>query len=432
MTTRSFWIILSVIGFLAVTGLAALNQSLLALALPLIFYLFVAALNAPGKLDLSASRHMSTDRITQGSQVKVEFKVKNESGEIDELHLSETARINLLNFKGNVSMAARLEQGDSIEYAYSFQAVRGAYDFPGLLASALEPFGLFESQETLPTKGNLLVYPLFSTLNSIPIRPPQTKGFLGPISARRSGAGMEFFGVRNFHLGDSLRHINWKTSARYPGNLFTNEYEQEQIADVGLILDARKNSDIFYAGVRLFEYSVQATASLAEILLKDGHRVSLLVNSSHITRVFPGYGKVQLDKLLENLSYVDTGQNAALEYFQYFPPRLLPPRGQLIYISPLDYTDMGNLTRLRALGYAVMVVSPNPINFEIQNLPASPHPDYVLARRLAQIERNVLINSLQGAGIPVADWNVEQPLSQVVKQVGIQSSQLQRMARILR
>ena len=56
---------------------------------------------------------------------------------------------------------------------------------------------------------------------------------------------MSFWGVREYQMGDSLRHINWKIAARrmiaarQAQELFTNEFEQERIADVGLILDAR-------------------------------------------------------------------------------------------------------------------------------------------------------------------------------------------------
>ncbi len=431
MTTRAFWTLAGLTVIFALVGLATLNRTLLALALPLIVYIFVAALDAPSRLDLDAGRRMSTDRITQGSEIRVEIQVQNRAKSIAELHLAELSSFEYLHLEGATATAAALDPGETLEYAYTFQAARGVYNFPGVLARALEPFGLFETREELAAQANLLVYPQANALNALPIRPPQTKGFSGPISSRKSGAGMEFFGVRNFQLGDSLRHINWRTSARYPGSLFTNEFEQEQIADVGLILDARTKSDLSAPGGSLFEHAIQATASLAEIFLKEGHRVSLLVYSSYLTKVFPGYGKLHFEKILKSLSYVETGTNPAQEQYRYFPPRLLPPGGQLVYISPLDYTDLAYLKRLRALGYAVLVVSPNPLDFEIRNSQIASHPDFDIALRFARIERNILVRNLQGAGIPVANWNVDQPLSEVVKHAGIQYAQIQRMVRVL-
>ena len=59
--------------------------------------------------------------------------------------------------------------------------------------------------------------------------------------------------------------------------LFTNEFEGERITDVGLFLDARPVLNLRTQAGELFEYGVNATASLGSALLRDGHHVSLLV-----------------------------------------------------------------------------------------------------------------------------------------------------------
>ena len=38
--------------------------------------------------------------------------------------------------------------------------------------------------------------------------------------------------------------INARATARNPQSLFVNQFEQERVADVGLILDARRQSDV--------------------------------------------------------------------------------------------------------------------------------------------------------------------------------------------
>ncbi len=70
---------------------------------------------------------------------------------------------------------------------------------------------------------------------------------------------------------------NWWLSARHQQEVYTNVFEQERIADVGLVLDARERSSVTPNGESLFEYSVQVTAALAEAFLNDGNRVGLLV-----------------------------------------------------------------------------------------------------------------------------------------------------------
>jgi len=74
-----------------------------------------------------------------------------------------------------------------------------------------------------------------------------------------------------------LRWLDWRLTARHPGQLFSKEFEQEEIAEIGLILDGRHRAETKIGDESLFEYSLNATASLAEMFIRQGHRVSLLV-----------------------------------------------------------------------------------------------------------------------------------------------------------
>jgi uncharacterized protein (DUF58 family) len=242
---------------------------------------------------------------------------------------------------------------------------------------------------------------------------------------------MDFFGVRQYHLGDSLRHVNWKKSVRHRTDLFTNEYEQERIADVGLILDARPHCDLTYEGRSLFEYSVQATASLAEMFLNEGHCLSLLVYSMAIQRVFPGYGKFQRERILRTLARAETGINYSREHLGYLPARMLPPRGQLVYVSPLASSDLEPLLRFRAQGYHLLVVSPDPLHFERLDSTDSPQPEFQLGLRFAKIERDLICSQLKRAGIQVVDWKADQSLSNVLDQIHFQRMLQQRAVRLL-
>jgi uncharacterized protein (DUF58 family) len=431
MTTRSFWILSSLFGFMVIAGLITMNNNLIVVAFPLISYLTVAILRLPGEQKLRVERILSTDRISEGLDVSISIKVNNENTRIDELHLSEISSNDYQHLEGDVSKVVQLRSGEAINYEYSFQGWRGTYEFEGLRALSTDPFGLFEVEEHLPAQGKVLVYPKVVPLKEIPIRPPHTKGFSGPIPSRKSGTGMDFFGVRQYRLGDSLRRINWRKSERHSVNLYTNEYEQERIADVGILLDGRPHCDITFQGRRLFEYSVHAAASLANMFLNKGHCISLLVYSAVIKRVFPGYGKVQFERIMEALAHADTGVNYARKHLSYIPVRLMPPRGQLVYISPLAHSDLEPIIQFRNQGYSVLILSPDPLYYEQQNEPEPFKPDFQLAKRYANIERNLLINSLRQTGIQFVNWKFDQPLSDVVEKVRIQSSMLQRALKVI-
>ena len=131
------------------------------------------------------------------------------------------------------------------------------------------------SNYDLPTDGQLFILPPVLRLRRVAIQPRRTRIFSGTIPARQGGSGVEFFDVREYQQGDSPRWINWRATARHPQNVFSNEFEQERAADVGLILDGRHRTNDF--GDRsIFENSVLATAALADTFLNAGNRVGLL------------------------------------------------------------------------------------------------------------------------------------------------------------
>jgi uncharacterized protein (DUF58 family) len=250
-------------------------------------------------------------------------------------------------------------------------------------------------------------------LRRLPLEPRVTLHAPGPLSASLAGSGTDFFGIREYRPGDSLRRVNWRLAARHPGARFTNEYEREEIADFGLILDARKLTHTEAMERALFESSVRATAWLSEIFLKEGNRVAFLTFGGSMTFLFPGYGKKQLNLILRNLASAPQGTNLSLRYLEYFTARLFPSRSILIVLSPLGVNDFETYARLRGSGYEVLLISPDPVNTCRQMLPVTQVNDW--AARAARIERRVQLQRLMKLGVKVIDWQIDRPLESVMQ-----------------
>jgi uncharacterized protein (DUF58 family) len=183
---------------------------------------------------------------------------------------------------------------------------------------------------------------------------------------------------------------------------------------VGIVLDGRKLTNEFARGHSLFEYSVQAAASLADALLNQGNRVGLLLYASYLGWTFPGYGKFQRERILHALANAKTGESQVFLDLEYIPTRLFPPESQIVFVSPLSDEDLKPLIRLRAQGYDVLVVSPNPVKFELSYLSAS-NQNIDLAGRILHIERLLLLQKLQRANIHVLDWDVSESFDLLVR-----------------
>jgi uncharacterized protein (DUF58 family) len=403
---------------LLLLGLLTLKGGLIALAVPLVVYLGAALLYDPGKLRLSATRALSSECVSPGKSVVVKVAITNHGPELEELLLEDKLPISLELVDGAPRALTTLAPGETIELEYTIRGKRGAYLFGEVRVMASDALGLFRRRAQVSAAARLLILPDIQRLRPVAIRPPRTREFPGPIPARQGGPGVNFFGVREYQLGDPLRWINWRVTARHTESLFTNEFEQERIADVGLILDARQQNDVLSPDGALFDHAVRAAASLADVFLSAGNRVGLLIYGRGMERTFPGYGKVQRDRIMRALARARTGFNYALASLEYLPTRFFPARSQIVMISPLTPNDLQVLVRLRACGYQVMVISPDPIDFEARSADfrvlAGRRRTLELATRIARAERRLLLCELQRVGIQIVDWQVAQPLDQVI------------------
>ena len=114
---------------------------------------------------------------------------------------------------------------------------------------------------------------------------------------------------------------------------------------------------------------------------------------------------------MQALARAELGEGEVFETLAHLPTRLFPARSQLVLISPLLKDDPTMLITLRAQGYRLLVISPDPVSFERWGLEES--RETALATRLAQLERDILLDKLRQADIRVVDWPVEVSFTEV-------------------
>jgi uncharacterized protein (DUF58 family) len=411
---RRVFIIGGVIYILLVLALAVTNGTLLALMLPFMTYLGIGLFFNPGKLEFSAIRELSRDRVLPGEEIHLRLTITNHGSTVELIQIVDRIPEGLRIIHGDTHLLTSLKPEETAELEYSVTGPRGFYHFRGIDIQASDILQIRTKSSTIKTDHRLFIQPESIPMGRLEIRPRRTRVYAGFIPARIGGPGVEFFGVREYQQGDPLRWVNWRASARQHQHFYINEFEQERVSDVGVILDTRERSEIMTdGGASLFEFSVQATAALSEAFLKDGNRVGLLLYGTLLDWTLPDYGKIQRERIMQRLSRAQPGESLVFGELENLPTRLLPPKSQIVYISPLQESDVPVLVGLRARGYSVMVISPNPIAFELKYIPVK-DKDIRLAARVAGLERLLTIKKLQQAGIQVLDWHIDLPFDQAV------------------
>jgi uncharacterized protein (DUF58 family) len=405
-------VLASTIAFLLIlAGLMTLRGSMIALALPLLIYLMAGLIFAPTEIKLRAERVLTLERISPGDPLEVKVSVINEGGSLEEVLIEDNLPAGLEVIDGSIRRMIKLRRGETFTFTYTIRAPRGYYPYTDLKITARERLGLVSRAINVEAPGRFFVIPSAQKVRSVNIRPRQTRVYSGSIPARQGGAGVEIFGVREYAPGDPPHWINWRATARHQQAVFSNEYEQERVSDVGIILDGRRRVNEFGSGQSIFEYSVQAAASLSDSFLNSGNRVGLLLYGKYINWTVPGYGKHQREKIMHTLSLAHTGESQAFAEL-IIPHRLFPVYSQMVLVSPLDPSDLKMLINMRSAGYQVIVISPDPVEFEKNFLPKNKNTE--LAVRVVRLERQMLLRRIRHAGVQVVNWDVTQPFEQVV------------------
>ena len=400
---------------LLLAALLTRNGDLAWLALPFLIYLGVGVWQAPSPqaVRLQAVRTVCRADVESGAEIDVQATIHNQGERLERLLLYDVIPEEASGAQGVIRRCLALGAGEQTTLHYSWPEKRGSYAWEDVRAVASDPFGLIETRLALPAPAEIQIQPEHRLLRRFPLRPHGTLHSPGSIPARLGGSGTDFWGVREYHPGDALRWLYWRQTARHPGQLFTKEFEQEEIADIGLILDARQHTELRAGDDSLFERSVSAAASLAEAFLHQGHRVSLAALNNNLVTLFPAYGKVQLQRILSCLAALKVG-TGALPSLEITPLKMFSSHALLVVLSPLSRNDWPFFQRLRARRFQGLLISPDPFDL----IPRSPEQDRAgqLARRVARLERRLLLREIAQIQVAVIDWHTGQPLYPLVSQ----------------
>ena len=130
---------------------------------------------------------------------------------------------------------------------------------------------------------------------------------LGLRRSRMLGQGQEFERLRDYVPGDSMRHIDWKATARRR-SLITREYDVEQSQNIMIMLDlgrtmaSRTSEADGTLGMSKADYAINAWVMLAHVAAQSDDRVGLFCFAGEpISFLAPGKGSRQAAALMEAL-----------------------------------------------------------------------------------------------------------------------------------
>lgn len=190
---------------------------------------------------------------------------------------------------------------------YSFRAIcykRGEYVIGPLTLRSAYPLGISSVRRPVPDAcSTLLVYPEIFEIARLPLRARGYMPVLGVEAVSKAGGSEEFFGIRGYKPGDSLRYIHWPSTAKH-SRLIVKEFEIRASAEVTLLMDLHRDSDAGMGKETTLEYAVKVAASIAKYALARGHTLQLTGYGEKPCIVPYSKGLGQLTRILEALARV--------------------------------------------------------------------------------------------------------------------------------
>jgi uncharacterized protein (DUF58 family) len=140
---------------------------------------------------------------------------------------------------------------------------------------SLGPLGLAARQRSVSVPGRLRVLPPFGSRRHLPSRLARLRELDGRTSVNLRGQGTEFDSLREYVVGDDVRSIDWRATARSQ-TVAVRTWRPERDRHVLLVLDTSRTSAGRVGDAPRLDAAMDAALLLAALATRAGDRVDLL------------------------------------------------------------------------------------------------------------------------------------------------------------
>jgi uncharacterized protein (DUF58 family) len=239
---------------------------------------------------------------------------------------------------------------------------RGHFRVDPLQIRTGDPFGFFEASASVGHGLTLVVYPRLEPIprwrlqavslegsRSTPVRTQQTT----PLATS----------VRPYAPGDAFNRIHWPSTAR-TGDIQVKEFDLEQTADVWIVLDLQRATQVGVGDDATVEVGVRVAAAIAERAIEENRAVALTTTGSRVTVLPPDRGPRQRQKILQLLAAVDgDGATPLAEALVAGLPLLRRGMSAIVITASTEPAWVRPLATLRPRGIGCQVIWLDPAVF---------------------------------------------------------------------
>lgn len=294
-------------------------------------------------------------------------------------------------------------------FNYSVRPVeRGEYIFGNLNCYTTSIIGLVRKRYTFNNEQMVKVYPSFMQMKKYDFLAIDNRlSHIGLKKIRRIGHTMEFEQIKDYVIGDDVRTVNWKSTAKH-SRLMVNQYQDEKMQPVYSIIDTSRVMKMPFNELKLVDYAINSALAFSNIALKKNDKVGLIDFSNKVGSFLPAVAKkTYLNNILDTLYNIDTRfQDSDFGLLQSLVRRRITHRSLLLL-----YTNFEHISALHRQMRYLQAISKKHVlvviffeNTELRSLSqgAAYSTSQIFDKTIAQqfeFDKKLMVRELQQRGI---------------------------------
>jgi len=302
-----------------------------------------------------------------------------------------------------------LPDGESVRLRTALRATRrGDREADRVTIRSFGPAGLAARQASIEVPGRLRVLPEFASRKHLPSRLARLRELDGRAAVQVRGQGTEFDSLREYVIGDDVRSIDWRATARR-SEVVVRTWRPERDRRVLLVLDTARTSALRVGEAPRIDASIEAALLLAALASHAGDRVELVAFDRRTrARVAGMNGPRLMPAMAEALATVDPeltemDWSGAVTVVQ----ERLSRRALVVLLTAIEPSaaESGLLDAVARLDHQVVVASVRDPEVDLLRAGrADAHEVFdAAAAERAELERDAVTMRLRQRGAEVVD-----------------------------
>lgn len=273
----------------------------------ILFYLFLVLIFTDALLLFRVKRGMNghrlmPDRLSNGDENEIRIHLENFYSFSVSLRIFDEIPFQFQ--RRDLEFNASLNAGENKAITYLLRPLkRGEYSFGAVNVFVSSPLQLLSRRFRFSADKMVPVYPSYLQMRKYELLAISNRlGEAGIKKIRRIGNNREFEMIKEYVIGDDIRTVNWKATAR-KSRLMVNQYQEERSQQIYSLIDKGRVMQMPFHGLSLLDYAINACLVISNVAIKKFDKAGLVTFQDKIGSVLPAGRKNNQMALIQEVLY---------------------------------------------------------------------------------------------------------------------------------